>query len=226
MEYFKSNISDGMKKKLQQSAYSALISNSMLPKSILENEVKLLPENDHDAECFKRLKEIEENIYDRAFSNASKKHLLICSANTGNGKTSWATRLLKSYCLQDSFIEYQPYEQDYNLAVYIPTTRFVNFSKSYDIPEYRKQYFKMREAAENAAIVVFDDIGVADYSKAEYTALLEIVDTRVFDNKMCIFTSNLTKKTEKVAEKLGKRLADRIFDTSEIIEFTGRGVRH
>jgi DNA replication protein DnaC len=217
-------MTDAMKERLQQSAYQTLIEHTLLSDHILNTNTELVPAKvDYDA--FVRLKEIQDTIYNRAISTNERKHLLICSRYTGNGKTSWAVKLLKEYCLQDSYKEYHPYEEEYNFAVFIPTTKYVLCSKEYN-EKRRKKYWQMQDAIETAALVVFDDIGSAEYSRAEYVALLDAVDTRIFENQMCIFTSNFIEKNDIVINRLGQRLADRIFDTSEIVELKGIGVRN
>ena len=217
-------MTDAMKERLQKSAYQTLIEHSLLSDHILNTDTKLKPAKcDYDA--FVRLKEIQDTIYNRAISTDEKKHLLICSRYTGNGKTSWAVKLLKAYCLQGSYHEYHAYEEDYHFAVFISTTKYVLCSKEYN-EKRRKKFWQMQDAIENATLVVFDDVGSAEYSRAEYVALLDAIDTRIFENQMCIFTSNFTEKNELVINRLGQRLADRIFDTSEKIELQGIGVRN
>lgn len=218
-----SKISPELKEKLSKSAYDALIKNTLLSDYMLRTDAVLYPE-DCDEDKYRRLNEIKDTIYDRTFEDNPKKNLLICSKKTGNGKTSWAIKILKEYCLQDSKHEYHPYESEYHKAIFIPTNKYVLASKEYN--EHRGEYFKMKDAIASASLIVFDDIGSAEYSRSEYTALLSAVEDCIFENKMCIFTSNFTKDDRITMDRLGMRLTTRIFDTSEKIELKGQGMRN
>lgn len=217
-------MSPELRSKLIKSSYNTLIENSFLSDFIIDNDRTLYPD-DIDRESFIRLKEIMNGIYHRVMSDDAKKNLLICSNHTGNGKTSWAIKILKEYFRQDSEKEYHPYPEDYHIGIFIPTTEFVLDSKEYN-DKRRQHYWTRKEAIDSASLVVFDDIGSAEYSRSEYVVLLSVIDKMIFENRMCIFTSNFTEKNSASITRLGQRLADRIFDTSEIIELKGQGMRN
>lgn len=218
-----SKMTPELRAKLEKSAYDVLIRHTLLSDYKLRNDDALIPD-EVDSHAYELLSDIKENIYDRTFEDNPKKNLLLCSRKTGNGKTSWAIKILKEYCLQDSKHEYHPYESEYHTAVFIPTNKYVLASKEYN--EHRGEYFKMKDAIASASFIVFDDIGSAEYSRAEYTSLLSAVDDCIFENKMCIFTSNFTKDDAVTMDRMGMRLTTRIFDTSEKIEFKGQGMRN
>ena len=211
-----------LRDRLSNSAYDVLIRHTLLSDYKLKHDDPLVPD-EIDVLAYNSLVNIKNNIYDRTFEDNPKKNLLICSRHTGNGKTSWAIKILKEYCLQDSKKEYHPYDEEYHTAVFIPTNKYVLASKEYN--EHRGEYFAMKEAIESASLIVFDDIGSAEYSRAEYTALLSAVEDCIFENKMCIFTSNFTKDDRITMDRLGMRLTTRVFNTSEKIEFKGQGMR-
>ena len=110
------------------------------------------------------------------------------------------------------------------MPAFIQTTKFVLESKEYDNSR-RKKYWEMLDMIEKSRVVVFDDIGAGEYSRSEYMALLSAIDDRVLKKKFCIFTSNFLDKDDIVIKRLGQRLADRVFDTSEKIILSGDGVR-
>lgn len=211
-------MTDEQKKKLRRAVQRDLLEDSGLPELYWE-EVKLTVRKE-DVNAFKRLNEIKNNIYDISEPNLDMKNLLICSNKTGNGKTSWAIKMLQFFIFKSA--QHYPDEE---LGFFVPVTEFVLASKEYD-SSHRKKYWDMLEMIEKSRVVVFDDIGAGEYSRAEYMALLSAIEGRVFRKQYCIFTSNFIEKDEVIVKKLGERLADRVFETSEKIILNGDGVRH
>lgn len=194
-----------------------LLEVSGLPEIYWE-EVKMnVP--DSDVKAYNRLVEIKDNIMSISEPNLAMKNLLICSNKTGNGKTSWAIKILQYFIFKSA----QKYPDEEN-GFFVPVTEFVLASKEYD-NSHRKKYWDMLNMIEKSRVVVFDDIGAGEYSRAEYMALLSAIEGRVFRKQYCIFTSNFTEKNDVIVKKLGERLADRVFETSEKIILNGDGVR-
>ena len=196
----------------------SLLISSMLPKAQWVNSPLSPEEVDYDA--FERLAEIGSTIESIVKSGSN---LVICSNNTGNGKTSWAIKLLQKYLISISANSYLDPEQHIYHGCFVPTTQFVFDAKDFNGP-YRDRYTKLAERADKSDFTIYDDIGAAEYSKYDYTTLLVSIDRRVFSHKFCVFTTNFIEK-RKLANAVGTRLADRIWDTSEIITFKGKGVR-
>ena len=211
-------MTDEQKKRLRRAIQKDLLEESGLPEIYWE-EIKLTVRKE-DVDAFKRLNEIKNNIYDISEPNLDMKNLLICSNKTGNGKTSWAIKMLQFFIFKSA--QHYPDEES---ALFVPTTEFVLASKEYD-SSHRKKYWDMLDMIEKSRVVVFDDIGAGEYSRAEYMALLSAIEGRVFRKQYCIFTSNFIEKDEVIVKKLGERLADRVFETSEKIILNGDGVRH
>lgn len=200
------------------SSLKGLLVSSKLPTAQFK-AVPLVPD-DEDYSKFERLAEIGSNIVQYMDEG---KNLVICSKHTGNGKTSWAIKLLQKYLVTIAGESYLDPENGIVHSCFVPTTQFIYDAKDFNGP-YRDRYYKLSEAADKAEFVVWDDIGAAEYTKYDYTTLLVSIDRRVFSGKFNLFTTNLTTKKDMI-KKLGERLADRIWDTSEIIEFKGKGVR-
>ena len=199
-----------------------LLLSSKLPKAQWDS-VPLKPD-EIDLDAFRRLANIGNNIYDYVYPEKGEyKNILICSKNAGNGKTTWAIKLLQKYFVEITNVSYLDPENGIMHGCFVPTTQFIHDAKDFNGP-YRDRYYKLSDVADKAEFTVFDDIGAADYTKYDYTTLLVSIDRRVFAKKFCIFTTNLISKEEMI-RKVGERLADRIWDTSEIIEFKGQGVR-
>lgn len=211
-------MTDEQKKKLRRTIQRDLLEDSGLPQLYME-EVKLTVRKE-DVNAFKRLNEIKNSIYDISEPNLDMKNLLICSNKTGNGKTSWAIKILQFFIFKSA--QHYPDEEP---GFFVPVTEFVLASKEYD-NSHRKKYWDMLEMIEKSRVVVFDDVGAGEYSRAEYMALLSAIEGRVFRKQYCIFTSNFIEKDEVIVKKLGERLADRVFETSEKIILNGEGVRH
>lgn len=202
-----------------QASLKDLLKNSRLPKNQWGNH-PLRPSCEEDAKAFDRLKAISDNIYEVA-NNPEYKNLIICSTRLGNGKTTWAIKLLQSYC---AVIAQDCYMRNNQRVLFVPTNQFVLDAKDFNGP-YRQRYYEMSQLADIADIVVWDDIGAADYTKMDYTTLLVAIDRRVFAGKYNIFTTNFTEKSDKFIERVGSRLADRIWESSDVVEITGKGLR-
>lgn len=217
------NLSEETKRELRESAQLDLLEQSNLPK-VYWDEVKLsIPEA--DAEAYKRLNEIKNNIIELSRPSLDIKNLLICSDKVGNGKTSWAIKILQYFLFKSAQeLYYQGKENAY--GCFIPVVNFVSLSREYN-ESRRQKYYDMMDMIENARVVVFDDIASMEYSRAELMALYEAIDGRLLRKQFCIFTTNFEDKYDKILlERLGVRLADRIYCTSEVIILNGDGVRH
>lgn len=166
-----------------------------------------------DLKQYSKLADIKADIVD--FVEAGN-NLFICSKNTGNGKTSWALKLLLKYFDQiwagNGF-------RVRGLFVNVPTLllQLKNFSNPLS-EEYKKWLM-------NVDVVVWDEIASTSISNYDYGNLLMFLDHRIFSDKANIFTSNATSKDE-LEKNVGAKLASRIWNTSTIIEFNGKDRRN
>jgi DNA replication protein DnaC len=140
--------------------------------------------------------------------------LYIFSEYTGNGKTSWAIKLLLKYF--DSIwagngFRVRGYFQ------HVPTLFNVlkDFSKSHEV---------LKNTLETVDLVVWDDIAAAKLSDYDIQQLLIIIDSRVSEGLANIFTGNLISH-EALQKAVGDRLASRIWHTSTLVEFKGKDRR-
>lgn len=215
-------MTEEQKQELRRTAQLDILEMSNIPE-VYWDEIKMFVP-DSDVQAYKRLSEIKLNIIELSEPRIDMQNLLICSDNTGNGKTSWALKILQYFAFKSAQQLYYQHE-DECWCYFVPVTDFVLASKEYD-NKHRKKYWDMLNMIEKARVVVFDDVGAGEYSRAEYMALLSAIDGRVFRKQFCIFTSNFVEKDDKIIQKLGERLSDRIYDTSEKIILNGEGVRH
>lgn len=178
----------------------------------LQGPIKLTP-SDEDYDKFVRLSKIKDNVDD--FVNDGQ-NLYICSENTGNGKTSWALKIMyKFFSLNWDICDWtEP------LALFIYVPEFIISLKDFNNP-VSKSYI---ESVKNVPLVIWDDIGTGTLSEYDYTQLAVYLNTRNQSQLSNIFTSNLTTLKE-LSDKVGDKLASRIFNSSEIIELKGMDMR-
>ena len=163
-----------------------------------------------DMEMFYYLSNIENEI--NQFVQQGK-HLYIYSSKVGNGKTSWAIRLLQSY-LNSIW-----YKCDIDCKVlFVSVPRFLlavkdSFNNVNDYAEHIKKYVY------TADIVVFDDIATKSATQFEHELLFGIIDSRIVNNKCNIYTSNLDYTG--LVTSVGERIASRIFNTATTIQLNG-----
>lgn len=168
---------------------------------------------DEDYEAFIRLDEIKEDIYNFV---AEGQNLFICSEHTGNGKTSWALKLMYKFFSEvwDTWGPITPAA----LFIYVP--EFIMRIKDFNNPisqEYLEQIKK-------APLVIWDDIGTGEISNYDYLQILIYVNLRIQAERSNIYTSNITSLQE-LSNKVGDKLASRIYNDSEIIELKGMDMR-
>ena len=195
---------------IRYSEMKYLMDNSGIPVN------KQVPQSlvaDVDLEQYSKLASIKDDICDFVDSG---QNLFICSKYTGNGKTSWALKLLLKYFDQiwagNGF-------RVRGLFVNVPTLllQLKNFSNPIS-EEYKKNLME-------ADLVVWDEIASTSISNYDYGNLLMFLDHRIFSDKANIFTSNAVTK-EELEKNVGAKLASRIWNTSTLIEFNGRDRRN
>ncbi len=167
---------------------------------------------DEDLDAFVRLAEIKDNISD--FVERGK-NLYICSKYTGNGKTSWAIKLLLKYF--DTVWAGNGFKMR-GLFVNVPT--LLISLKDFDNPNLAE----LKNNLLLADLIVWDDIAASYMTNYDLTQLMMYIDQRVLLQKSNIFTGNLTTESQ-LKKMLGDRLASRVWNTSEVVEFVGKDRR-
>lgn len=188
--------------------FDVYINNSNIPKRYLK-DISLIPAK-VDEQTFKELNEIKLGIKDFVHNG---ENLLICSNNVGNGKTTWAIKLLKEYIDKVKEFKYK----DNCPALFINVTNFLNEKKlAINDPELYRKVSEIEKRILSSGLVVFDDLGVKDISQYDMGNLYYWIDERTNNLKSCIFTSNLMPKQLK--QVLDERLYSRIVKYSTIKE--------
>ena len=188
---------------------SHLMESSGIPKNRQKPEILTAPQCDYNAFC--KLADIKSNIVD--FVNAGKS-LYITSATTGNGKTTWAIKLLCKY-----FDEIWAGNGFNTRGLFINVPSFLLKCKDFNSKD--KAFEECKRLIPNVDIVVWDDLGGASVSGYDVSQLLMYIDARVSNNKTNIYTSNLAD-ADKFSSIVGVKIASRVFTrNTEIIEFKG-----
>lgn len=170
-----------------------------------------------DDKAFSRLFWIESNIKDY-FTDG--KQLFIYSTTTGNGKTSWAYRLLCAY------VEavWKPPRVDHAVVLFVNVPRYLKGAGKRGYRKGQDKYADMiDEGVETADLVVWDDLGFVESSNSDMSQLYEKIDSRVNRNLSNIYTSNLGSR--ELMGNLDARLFSRTFTDSEQIELRGKDKR-
>lgn len=172
----------------------------------------LTDDNSGDKQAFHKLADIRKDIVNFVEQG---KNLYICSKWTGNGKTSWAIKMLHTYFHHTAVGNY-----DNLKGMFVSTADLLLRLKDFNNP-VSKTY---RDNLENVDLVIWDDIALTNISQYDYTQFYNIIDKRILAEKSNIFTTNCTS-VEELAELVGAKIASRIYYTSEIIELKGKDMR-
>lgn len=138
-------------------------------------------------------------------------NLYIYSSNCGNGKTSWAIRLMYSYF--DKIWHKSCFDCK---ALFVSVPKFLYNCKR-SISQDVKGFEELCNIISEVDLVIWDDIGEMKASDYEHQILFQYIDDRINSKKSNIYTSN--KNKEQLEDVLGVRLASRIYNCSECIEF-------
>ena len=167
---------------------------------------------DHcDVEAFQLLADIKDDIVNFVENGES---LYIMGEHTGNGKTSWAIKLMLKY-----FDEVWAGNGFNVRAIFIHVPAFL--MKCKDFKTVDSDFEKLRKQLFDVDLVVWDDIASTNLSGYDYSQLLIYIDNRLLSDKANIYTGNCDSR-EMLDERLGNKLSSRIWSSqTEIITFKG-----
>ena len=159
--------------------FDFLIYASRLPKK-LQYPAKLTPE-DTDLACFTMLDDLRSDIL--TFVEEGE-NLIIAGANTGNGKTTWAVKLLLRY-----------FQEVWACNGFRPRGQFIStsslffaikqsFSKENDVKE-------ILDLIPKVDLIVWDDVAVKSLTAFEQDLLYDFINTRMNNGLSNIFTTNI-----------------------------------
>ena len=184
----------------------SLFKQSQLPEA--QWDYKYLVCNGADLSNFTQLKAKSESIL-KFIANGN--NLYIYSENCGNGKTTWAIRLMYSYF--DKIWHKSCFDCK---ALFVSVPKFLYNCKR-SISQDVKGFEELCNLISEVDLVIWDDIGEMKASDYEHQILFQYIDDRINSKKSNIYTSN--KNKGQLEDVLGVRLASRIYNCSECIEF-------
>lgn len=171
-----------------------------------------------DRESYIRLNNYKKDVYKNVKIYGEGAY--IYGKNKGNGKTSWAIKIMQEYFRQ-LHRTIQTFEEAKGLYVNVP----ILFKMSKDNISNPSDEFKTLERRiTESDLVIFDDIGTEAPTKWVKENLYIYITEREMQNRASIYTSNLTlKELENEDRSLGERIVDRIYKQvgSNIIELKG-----
>lgn len=171
----------------------------------------LLDKDESDLENFKYLTTIETNVENFV---AQGGNLYIHSKNTGNGKTSWALRLVQTYFEK---IWLKASIEDCR-ALFINVPRYLLELK--DNISQRSSYVQhIKDNVLKADVVIWDEVGTKGLTTFEHENILNLINARIDLGKANIYTSNLNN--DELRDVVGDRLYSRIVLMSDCVELYG-----
>ena len=199
--------------RIWQKKLNNLFELSGLPKKYFEPQH--LVKREVDAECWDWLEDVRNNIVEEVQRGLN---IVITSTIVGNGKTSWAVRLLQRY-LAETALDGRMVEK----GMFVVSAQLLTEFGDYNYFQTMKEFLERFEKLKTCDLLVIDEIGGGSLTKASYPYLYDLVNYRVDKNLSTIYTTNYTD--EEVINLLGQRLYSRIYDTSVVLEFEASNVR-
>lgn len=183
-----------------------LYKNSNMPLKY-QYDIPLSPVKE-DLEAYKKLNTYKINILENIDNGLG---LYIYSATTGNGKTTWSTKIMNYYFRKIVFTTLLENEGYYiNLASFLESLRLSYENNTTDL---------LVDKVVNAKLLIIDDIGAEKVSDWTLERLYSIINERVVNNRATIYTSNLSP--QQLISAVGNRIVSRILGSCEVVELKG-----
>ena len=192
-----------------------LMQNSGIPRN-KQYSVLLTPSKE-DVQAFLTLKEIKDDII--AFVENGES-VYIYSDNFGNGKTSWAIKLMQKYF--DGVWAGNGFRCR-GIFIHVPT--FLTKIKE-GISRKDEDFETLKSRLMTVDLVIWDDIAATKLGDFDHANLLTYIDQRKLNQLSNIYTGNLDQ--DELQDALGNRLASRVWNDSTLVKFVGadrRGIR-
>lgn len=190
-----------------------LMETSGLPKARQCPQELTAPDCDIDA--YRQLAEIKANIVNFVEQGAN---LYITSGTTGNGKTSWAIKLMLRYfdrIWSGNGLNVR------GLFIHVPTFLL----KAKDFKTVDEKFEHIKKYLTKVDLVVWDDIASTNMSNYDYSQLLVYLDNRLLAKKSNIFTGNFDSR-DALEKYMGTKLASRVYGRDTyIVTFKGGDMR-
>lgn len=161
-----------------------------------------------DIKKYEYLNDVKDNINQFVSKGCN---LYLYSKYFGNGKTTWAIKLMSKY-----FSNIWPHNGTKCRGLFINIDDFLMQKRS-QINHPNERFTEMEKLIPTVDLVIWDDIGVTKLKEYDHQILFPLINSRITNNKANIFTSNVID--EELYNNIGGRLGNRILDTSTIVEF-------
>ena len=185
----------------------ALYKMSRIPERYCYN-IPLVPEG-KDLGAFEALNDFMKSVEERVEKGEG---LYIWSESTGNGKTSWACKIM-SYFFRK--IAFNTGLENEGLYIFLPTF-LEDLRDNYDNKD--PEFDEILRMIKTCRLLIIDDIGAERVTDWVRERMVSIINTRVSNNLTTIYTSNLSP--EELRSELGDRIASRVLGSSQVVEIT------
>lgn len=192
-----------------------LMQNSGIPRA-RQYATALVPAK-QDVEAFLTLSKIRDDIVNFVDGGES---VYIYSENFGNGKTTWAIKLMQRYF--DCIWAGNGFKAR---GVFIHVPSFLTKIKE-GIGKRDEDFENLKSRLLTADLVIWDDIAAVKLGDFDHTNLLSYIDHRKLNLLSDIYTGNMPP--DDLRQALGNRLASRVWNESTPVKFVGadrRGMR-
>lgn len=182
---------------------NAIYEASQIPIRYRHN-IPLKPEQ-VDRQSFLNLKEFSDNILENVKNGES---VYIYSATTGNGKTTWATKIANQYIRKSvatSMLE--------NEVLYLNVSIFLDQLKS-QFSSFNEEIVELQEMAKKCKLLILDDIGAERPSEYVCERLYDLINYRYTNMLSIIYTSNLNPN--ELGDRLGMRIESRVKSAHQV----------
>jgi len=179
---------------------------------LMRQNPKILVPVKEDINNFEFLKSIKDDIVNFVKNGES---LYIFSENFGNGKTTWAIKIMLKY-----FDEIWAGNGFRCRGVFVSVPGFLTKLKE-NISRKNETFEQLRIKIAESDLVIWDDIGAVKLGDYDHTNLLAYVDNRLINQKANIYTGNLSDYNGALSMALGKRLASRVWNESSQVRLVG-----
>lgn len=159
-----------------------------------------------DKNAFLDLAAIKSDIYNWV---SEGNNLYIYSKHFGNGKTSWAIKLMLAY-----FNQVWAGNCFRRRGVFVSVPEFLDRNRQ-EINNPDSEYAQLREDMLSCDLVVWDDISSIKLTDYGHSMFLNYLDARILNECSNIFTGNVDE--DQMYQLLGGRITSRIWNSSEVI---------
>lgn len=191
---------------LRYNCMESLFENSNIPEYMWN--IKSLVCDVEDANAFRQLQGISDNI---SLFVETGRNVYIYSEICGNGKTSWAVKLMYSYF--DKIWHKSGFEC-HGLFINVPAFLY-NCKRHISVKV--EGFEELCKQIQECELVIWDDLPSSEFTSYEHQIVLQYIDGRINSGKSNIFTGNCGK--EACYKLMGDRLSSRLFGCSEVVEF-------